>query len=171
MTSKPKQIDLEALIAKAPKAPQAELADAFTGEIFQPRARNHYEENDGIPVAPPVELNRPTIRQRIENLINRDPAVLHRYLQGGPSDGSEGIDMEVPDDPEAPLTPSEQNFLDVVASDIAEAAPLPDEGLPRAEQLAPAAQVPQTAPAAPGGGPGAVPTPAVAPAAPPVPTR
>lgn len=131
--SKPTQIDLEDVI----KRPQGELADAFTGEIFKPRARNHYEVNDGVPVAPQVELNRPSIRQRIENLINRDPAVLQRYLREGPPDGAEGYEMDVPDDPEAPLTPAEANYIEAVAADLAEAAPLPDEGLPRPDQPAP----------------------------------
>lgn len=135
------------------------ISDAFTGVEFQPRAENHYEKNDGVPVAPPVAINRPTIRQRIENLLNRGVDPLAHYV------GSEGIDMDVPDDPDAPLTPSEQNFLDVVASDIAEAAPLPDEGMPRQEQLPPSpppAASSEAAPAAsgaPGGGGPAAPVP------------
>lgn len=160
--SKAKQIDLEEAISSKL---YADLTDPFTGEIFTPRSRNHYEKNDGVPVAPPVELNRPSIRQRIENLLNRDPAVLQRYMQEGPPDGSEGVDMEVPDDPDAPLTASEGNYIDSLAADIAEQAPLPDDGLPRPPQAPTTAAPTQTASGAPGGGPEAVST-AVQPAAP-----
>lgn len=131
------------------KQPQRELADITSGEIFQPKSRNHYEENDGIPVAPQVELNRPSIRQRIENLINRDPGALQRYIQDGPPDGSEGTDLNIPDDPDAPLTASEMNYVDSVAAELSEQAPLPDEGLPRPPQQ-PAS--PAKSPEAPGGG-------------------
>lgn len=153
---KPKQTDLEEAIAKHQADDYGELHDAFTGEIFKPKSRNHYEANDGVPFAPQVELNRPTLRQRIENLINRDPAVLQRYLQEGPPDGSEGLDMDVPDDPEAPLTASEGNYLDAVAAELAEQAPLPDDGLPRPDKP-PATPVPQ-APPIPGGDEAALPS-------------
>lgn len=169
--SKPKQIDLEEAIDLT--KPANELIDPFTGRIFTPTARNHYEHNDGVPVAPQAEFTRPTIRQRIENLLNRDPDILRRYMTEGPPDGSEGVDMDVPDDPDAPLTASEGNYLDSIAADLSEAAPLPDEGLPRPDGLKPS-EVPQTAPGAPGGGPGAVspaPAPAAAPAVSTVPTR
>lgn len=142
-------------------AAKGELVDAFTGVVFTPRARNHYEANDGVPVAPAVEVNRPTVRQRIENLLNRGVDPLAHYV------GTEGIDMEVPDDPEAPLTPSEANYLDTIAEQLAEQAPLPDEGLPRPPQEPPSpapAASSGAAPAAPGG------SVATGPAAP-VPTR
>lgn len=126
------------------KAPQGELSDAFTGELFTARSRNHYEVNDGVPVAPPVDFPRPTIRQRVENLLRRGVDPLAAYV------GTEGIDMDVPDDPDAPLTPSEQNYIDLVASQVAEDAPLPDEGMPRAEILPSPVQTPsQGSPAAP----------------------
>lgn len=121
-----KQYDLEDYLAKRP---QRELTDPFTGEVFQPSARNHYEDNDGKPFAPPLDLPRPTLRQRVENLTRRDPDILSRYVdQYG---GDEGYEMEVPDDAEAPLTTSEQNYIDTIASDLAERAPLPDDGMPR----------------------------------------
>jgi len=112
-----------------PKTPQGTLVDPFTGEEFQANSRNHYEVNDGIPVAPHVDIPRPTVRQRIENLIRRGEDPLRHYV------GSEGLNMEVPDDPDLPITQSEANYLDTIASDLAEAAPLPDEGLPRPEGL------------------------------------
>ena len=160
MSKTERQMDLEETIAA--HAQTFEVVNPFTGEIFKSKAKNHYEENDGKPVAPQVELNRPTIRQRIENLINRDPAVLSRYMMEGPPDGSEGLDLDIPDDPEAPLTASETNYIDMVAAQVAEAAPLPDDGLPRPEGLQ-TSEVPQTAPGAPGGGPGAVPAGGVSP--------
>lgn len=130
---------------------QVELSDAFTGQLFKPRARNHYEVNDGVPVAPAVKVNRPTIRQRIENLVSRNIDPLAHYV------GHEGIDMDVPDDPDVPLTPSEQNYLDTIAESLAEQAPLPDEGMPRPPAEPPpaassvAAEPPREAP--PGAGP------------------
>lgn len=121
-----------------------EHTDPVTGEVFKSRAENHYEKNDGVPFAPPVTMKRPSLRQRIENLINRGQDPLAHYV------GTEGIDMEVPEDGDAPLTPSEQNYLDAVAASIAEQAPLPDEGLPR----------PETRPASPPPPPAQTPAPA-----------
>lgn len=144
---------------KNPSAPRktGDLVDAFTGELFTPRARNHYEANSGIPVAPPVEIQRPTVRQRIENLTNRGVDVLAHYV------GHEGHDMEVPDEPDAPLTASEANYLDMLAEELAEAAPLPDEGLPRSE-------VPTPSPVPPEAPQGQVSSPAPGPLAKSVPT-
>lgn len=146
------------------KAAQRELHDITTGEVFQPRSRNHYEENDGVPVAPPVEMRRPTIRERVENLIRRGADPLGPYV------GTEGIDMDVPEDGDAPLTPSEQNYIDMIAEDLAERAPLPDEGLPRPEATAPPAEVPP-APAASAAAPAGVSSPPLAPPASTVPSR
>lgn len=128
------------------------MSDAFTGEVFTPRSRNHYETNDGIPVAPPIEVRRPTVRERVENLLNRGIDPLGHYV------GTEGIDMDVPDEPDAPLTQSEENYLDTIASEIAEQAPLPDEGLPRT------ATAPSVAPAVPPPAPAGDPPPAAPPA-------
>lgn len=108
-----------------------ELVDPFLGVTFRPRAENHYERNSGIPVAPHVDIARPTVRQRVENLISRGIDPLSAYV------GSEGIEMDVPDDPDLPLTPSEQNYLDIIAADLAEQSPLPDEGIPRQSSLEP----------------------------------
>lgn len=160
MARKPVQTDLEDFINKKP---QRELPDAFTGELFTPRARNHYEENDGVPFAPAVDLPRPTLRQRIENLTRSGYDPLARYVHDGTTD----TDYDVPDDPEAPLTASEANYLDMVAAELAEQAPLPDEGMPRTTILPP--EVPKAA-ATPGGGEPAA-APAAAPAANSVPTR
>lgn len=132
------------------KAPQGELNDAFTGEVFTPRARNHYEENDGVPFAPEVPVNRPTIRQRIENLLNRGVDPLAMYMRQHQGEDTT-YDMDVPDDPEAPLTASEENYIEMVAADLAEQAPLPDEGMPRPPQNNAPATSPVPLPAASGG--------------------
>jgi len=145
------------------KLPQSELADIVTGELFQPKARNHYEENDGVPFAPPVDMPRPTVRQRIENLLNRGVDPLAHYV------GSDDYDLEIPDDPEAPLTPSEANYIDALASSLAEQAPLPDEGLPRPAPLEQSAPTPAPGPVA-AVPPGPAPAQAPAPSAP-VPSR
>lgn len=113
--------------------------DVFTGEEFKSRVENHYEVVDPVPFAPPVEIQRPTVRQRVENLLNRGIDPLAHYV------GHEGVEMDVPDDPDEPLTPSEQNYIDLLAAEVAEAAPLPDEGLPRPSPV-PASPEPPTAP-------------------------
>lgn len=120
-----KKSEAHPLASQAKDNRLGEMTDAFTGAVFTPRARNHYEVNIDPPKAPPVDLARPTVRQRIENLINRGVDPLAHYV------GSDDYDFDIPDDPEAPLTASEMNFMDAVAAEIAEAAPLPDEGLPR----------------------------------------
>lgn len=144
------------------------FTDPFTGEVFQARASNHYEANDGVPFAPPVTMRRPTVRERIENLLNRGVDPLAHYV------GTEGIDMEVPDDPEAPLTASEANYLDTIAESLAEQSPLPDDGMarPAPTPAAGAVSSPAGTSGAPAGGvsPGPSAPSQAAPAAPPVPT-
>lgn len=132
------------------------FVDVTDGTLFESRAENHYETNDGVPFAPPVDMPRPTIRQRVENLLNRGVNPLAHYV------GDDGYEMDVPDDPQAPLTPSEENYLEAIAADLAENAPLPDDGLPRQSQIAPAASA-----AAPEGvsSPPPAPEPQAAPAA------
>jgi len=115
------------------KTPQLPMPDAFTGEEFTPRSRNHYEENDGKPHAPPVQFRRPSVRERVENLLNRGTDVMAYYV------GTEGLEMEIPDDEDAELTTSEANYLDALSAQLAEAAPLPDDGLP-------GSPLPQTSP-------------------------
>lgn len=144
--------------------PQGEIADAVTGELFDAKARNHYEENDGVPFAPPVDFPRPSLRHRIENLTNRNIDPWRYYT------GSDGYEMDVPEDGDEPLTPSETQYLDMVASDLAEAAPLPDEGMPRTQELPPVSPVPQNAPAAAPGPVAGVPS-APAPAQAPLPPQ
>lgn len=124
MAKKARQMDIEEAIA-AKKL--YEHQDVFTGEIFYSAAQDHYEKVDPKPFAPPVDLPRPSLRQRIENLISRGADPLAQYVH----DGSEDTDYEIPDDPDAPLTPSEANYIDMVASDLAERAPMPDDGMPR----------------------------------------
>lgn len=122
--------------------------DTLTGELFQSRAANHFEQNDGVPVAPHVDMPRPSVRQRVENLLNRGIDPLAHYV------GSEDYNMEVPDDPDAPLTPSEMNYIEAIAADLAEQAPLPDEGLPRPSSPSPEApQAPQPQVSSPAAGP------------------
>lgn len=99
--------------------------DVFTGEEFKSHVEQHYELVDSVPFAPRVEMRRPTVRERVENLLNRGVDPLAHYV------GAEGIDMDIPDDADSPLTASEQNYIDILAADLAERAPLPDEGLPR----------------------------------------
>lgn len=134
-----------------------DTVDTLTGELFQSRAANHFEANDGVPFAPHVDMPRPTVRQRIENLLNRGVDPLAMYV------GSDDYDMDVPDDPEEPLTMSEINYLDAVASSLAEQAPLPDDGLPRPSEPSP--QAPQPAPeqvSSPAPAPAPAPSPAPA---------
>lgn len=75
--------------------------DPFTGEIFTPRTVNHYEHNDGIPVAPPVELPRLTLRQRVERLL----------ASGQPIPGYDGDEDDSWDEEDEPLTMAEKQYL------------------------------------------------------------
>lgn len=120
-----KTIDINELREALVYKPQGEIPDVITGEVFYAQSRNHYETNSGVPVAPAVDLPRPTLRQRVEFLTRTQPDILARYVHDGSSDS----DYEIPDDPDSPLTPSEMNYVDQVAQQLAEAAPLPDEGL------------------------------------------
>lgn len=151
--TKSKQLDLEEKIADTYRV-QDELPDAFTGEMFKPKSRNHYETNSGIPVAPQVDLPRPTIRQRVENLLNRGYDPMADFMRQAREEDT--YDFDVPDDPDAPLTASEASYVESLAAELAEAAPLPDDGMPRPE--APTSEVPKAA-ATPGGGEPAAPIP------------
>lgn len=154
MTKKPQQVDLEEVILDhhsgriLPKRPQPEITDAFTGVVFVPHTRNHYEVPDPKPFAPNLQISRPTVRQRVENLLSRGVDPLHDFMRQ--QQEPDTLDFDVPDDPEAPLTPSEQNHLDMLASELAERAPLPDDGLPRPQPASPEGQPKAGEP--PGGG-------------------
>lgn len=148
-TSSGRQVELEELIGKTPKKPQGEISDAFTGELFQPHTRNHYEVPDPKPFAPNLAIARPTVRQRVENLLQRGIDPLHDFMRQQRE--TDDLDFEVPDDPDAPLTHAEQMHLDQVASSLAEQAPLPDDGLPRAATSSPEGQ-PKAADTPGGGG-------------------
>lgn len=139
-------------MSKLTKTAQGEMTDAFTGETFTAIARNHYEEPDPVPFAPAVTFRRPSVRERVENLLNRGIDPLAQYV------GTEGVDLDIPDDPEAELTASERNYMDALSAQLAEAAPLPDDGLP-------GSPLPQTSPTpAPGAVEGVPPAPSPAPA-------
>lgn len=88
-------------------APQIETTDAVTGEVFLARTENHYEFNDGVPAAPPVDLPRRTLRERVEDLLYRGGML--PPLQHDESDDGD-MDVREYDDPE-PLTPSEKQYL------------------------------------------------------------
>lgn len=75
--------------------------DPFTGEIFTPRTVNHYEHNDGIPVAPVIETPRLTLRQRVEALLR----------SGQPIPGYEGDNDDEWDEEDEPLTQAEKQYL------------------------------------------------------------
>lgn len=131
----------------------------FTGQVTYSRHREIFEKVDPVPFAPAVPgAHRPSIRQRIENLLNRGVDPLYHYVNM-PSD--DGYDMEVPDDPEAPLTASEINYVDSIAAQLAEAAPLPDEGLPRPQEPSPASPGPLAKPSPGPAEPGSPATPSV----------
>lgn len=165
MTKKPQQLELEELIKNsADKDFRPTLIDPFLGVEFKGKARNHYEFNDGVPVAPAVEIPRPTIRQRIEHLTSKNPEVLQQYLYGLRRDvPDESLDLDIPDDPEAPLTDSEANYIDHVAGALAEQAPVPDDGMPRPEAPPPPQPSPEASPKAPVPPEGGAPAPTSAP--------
>lgn len=78
--------------------------DPFTGEEFKSPVANHYEAVDSVPKAPPVDMPRLTLRERIE-----------RMLHGGYDPSSAVYDDDDPDDwsdgDDDPLTPAEQALV------------------------------------------------------------
>ena len=148
------QIDLEQSIAEAnEKLPFGTITDAFTGEVVPARASNHYEANDGVPVAPRVDLPRVSLRQRIENLLNRGIDPRSQYVHDGLGD----MDFEVPDDPEAPLTQAEETYIEMVANSVAEQASegdpesQPAAAAPKSQSPEPPSPTPPSPPPATGG--------------------
>lgn len=82
-----------------------ELVDPFTGESFRPRTERHYEANDGVPVAPPVDTPRMSLRERVERLLYSGQALPQsQWDDDDPTDWSE-------DDGE-PLTAAEHAYLE-----------------------------------------------------------
>lgn len=88
-------------------APQIETVDPTTGELFMARTENHYEANDGVPVAPAVQLPRKTLRERVEELYRGGRQMAALQHDGSPDDD---LDAGEFDDPE-PMTPSEKQYL------------------------------------------------------------
>lgn len=88
-------------------APQIETVDPITGEVFMARTENHYEKNDGVPVAPAVQLPRKTLRERVEELYRGGRMMAALQHDGSPDDD---MDIQEFDDPE-PMTPSEKQYL------------------------------------------------------------
>lgn len=135
------------------------IFDAFTGEEFQPRVHNHYERNDGVPVAPPVDQPRLSLRERVERMLYS--------MQSGPefiSDGTPDDDFE--EDDAEPLTQAEQAYVaQGAALERREAALLASQRTPPAQPSAAPAS-PQ-APNPPSDGPGAAPPPGSSDARPP----
>lgn len=136
-------------------APQIETTDIVTGEIFLARTENHYEANDGIPVAPAVNLPRKSLRERVEDLLYRGGGVLPQLLH----DQSDETDFDVPEaEDNGPMQPAEVRYI------LEEAAKHPSQ--------APTAVPPSPSPVPPPAGqnpPATSPAPAPSPSAPPIP--
>lgn len=130
-------------------APQIETADTITGEIFMARTENHFEHNDGVPVAPAVDLPRKTLRERVEDLLYRSGGVMPQLLH----DESDETDFDVPEaEDNGPMQPAEVRYI------LEEAA--------KAHSEAPGAVQPPPAPNPPAAGPNAPATSAAPPVAP-----
>lgn len=142
-------------MSKSVKA-SGSLIDVFTGEEFVPinkQTARHYEENDGVPVAPPVNTPRLSLRERVERLLAGGVDLSQGiYDDDDPTDWSDGDDE--------PLTSAEQAYVEqglaleraearIAAQKAAEAAPAPS-GTPPSEVQAPA---PDAAPNPPADGP------------------
>lgn len=132
------------------------LVDPFTGEEFVPvngQAKRHYEENDGVPVAPVVNTPRLSLRERVERLLAGGVDLSQGiYEDDDPTDWS--------DEDEEPLTPSEKAYIEqglaverreaaLAAGKAADAAPA-SSATPPSEVQAPA---PGAAPNPPADGP------------------
>lgn len=82
-----------------------EINDVFTGELVRARARNHYEFNDGVPFAPPIDMPRLTLRERVQRLQGAG-VDLNRFVP----DNSDDHDFEDPEDSE-PMTRAETAYV------------------------------------------------------------
>lgn len=81
------------------------VTDAFNGEVVERRAANHYEYNSGVPFAPPIDLPRLTLRERVQRLQGAG-VNLDRYVP----DDSEDTDFVDPEDAD-PMTPAETAYV------------------------------------------------------------
>lgn len=140
-------------------APQIETLDPITGELFLARTENHFEHNDGVPVAPAVDLPRKTLRERVEDLLYRSGGMLPQLLH----DDSAETDFDVPEaEDNGPMQPAEVRYiLEEAAKATPAAAQAPQQSPapnPPAEgQNAPAASA--SRPVAPSTPPPPAPTP------------
>lgn len=90
------------------KGQKYEVTDIVTGEVRPVLAANHYEYNSGIPLAPPVDMPRLSLRERVERLTQAGydlSSYYHHVPMSDPDDWSEDDDQE-------PLTPSEAAYVD-----------------------------------------------------------
>lgn len=121
------------------------LTDVFTGEEFFPingQASGHYEVNDGVPVAPPVNTPRLSLRERINRLV------------AGGADLSQGIyedddPTDWSDDDADPLTPAEQSYIDqglALERQAARIAAQKAAGVPSEAQATSPSEVPASPP-------------------------
>lgn len=81
------------------------ITDAYTGEIVERRASNHYEFNSGVPFAPPIDMPRLSLRERVQRLQGAG-VNLDRYVP----DDSDDHDFTDPDDAE-PMTRAETAYV------------------------------------------------------------
>lgn len=117
-----------------------DLVDVVTGQVVQTNTPEHYEPNDGVPVAPAVQLPRRTLRERVEDLLYRGGGRLPDLLH----DDSPDDDFEVEGfEDNGPMQPAEVAYV------LDEFRRTPPQA-PTAPQPAPAANPPpegQNAPA------------------------
>lgn len=103
MTNK-KEIQHLPLFVRQRQVQLVETTDVITGEVFNARTENHYEKNDGIPVAPPVKTPRLSLRERIERML---------YTPVDPNFGQyDDNDADWDDEGDDPLTPDEQRYVE-----------------------------------------------------------
>lgn len=131
--SKNKQIDLEEAI-RATRSQRHEVTDAFTGELRQVRAENHYEKNSGVPHSPPLDRPRRTLRERVEELLYRGAGLPAPVYDNTPDD-----DFDVGDEAIEPITRAELDYA---------LAQIPPEA-PQVANQAPGAAPPSDGPETP----------------------
>lgn len=89
-------------------APRVVTVDVVTGVEFVSTTENHYERNDGVPVAPHVSLPKKSLRERVEDLMYRGGGVLPALRH----DGSDESDFEIEDGEENdPMTSAELRYV------------------------------------------------------------
>lgn len=92
-------------------APRVVTVDVVTGVEFTSTTENHYEANDGVPHAPPVDLPRKTLRERVEDLMYRGGGFIPPLRHDGSNDADFDVDDPNEIEDNGPMTEAELRYV------------------------------------------------------------